>query len=263
MSKPRNYQTEALIIRKTKLGEADRILGLYTPKLGKIQAVAKGVRRPRSKMSGHLEFLTHSLISLARGRNIDTVTNTRTITAFLPLKSDLWRGAGALYTAELVDKFTADHIENQPLFELLRDTWHRLAETDDLETSLRSFELHLLKEVGYRPELEHCVACKAAPGPAGNWFGPMAGGVLCPNCGPRHSLKYAISPQALSALQALQKDRPVMNPPPGTNPALARELAALMGHYLEHLLEREIKSARWLGDLRLELAKSAATQPGG
>ncbi|MCL0053004.1 DNA repair protein RecO [Dehalococcoidales bacterium] len=64
MPKPRTYQTEAIIIKKTKLGEADRILTLYTPHLGKIQVVAKGVRHPRSKMAGYLELLTHSLVSL-------------------------------------------------------------------------------------------------------------------------------------------------------------------------------------------------------
>ncbi len=86
MSKPRNYQTEAIIIKKTKLGEADRILTLYTPRLGKIQAVARGVRRPRSKLAGHLELLTYSLVSLARGlpfgtelEYADDVTLTRAI----------------------------------------------------------------------------------------------------------------------------------------------------------------------------------------
>ena len=81
MPKPRNYQTEAIIIKKTKLGEADRILTLYTPHLGKIQGVARGVRRPRSKLAGHLELLTHSQVSLARGRNLDTITGSQTIIA--------------------------------------------------------------------------------------------------------------------------------------------------------------------------------------
>jgi DNA repair protein RecO (recombination protein O) len=259
MSKPRNYQTEALVIKKTKLGEADRILNLYTPKLGKIQAVAKGVRRPRSKMSGHLELITHSLISLARGRNIDTVTNTRTITAFLPLKSDLLRGGAALYTAELVDRFTADHIENEPLFKLLLATWHRLAETNDIETALRFFELHLLETVGYRPELDRCVVCKASSGTAGNWFSPMAGGVLCPACSSRYSQRYPVSPEALNLLRILQKDE-AETLPARISPTLARELAALTGRYLEYLLEREIKSARWLSTLRFQLNRNAATQ---
>ncbi len=119
MPKPRNYQTEAIIIKKTKLGEADRILTLYTPALGKIQAVAKGVRRPRSKLSGHLELLTHSLVSLARGRNLDTITGSQTISSFLPLKSDLGLASYALYAIELVNQFTAYHIENLHLFRLL------------------------------------------------------------------------------------------------------------------------------------------------
>ena len=79
MPKPRTYQTEAVIIKKVKLGEADRILTLYTPHLGKIQGVAKGVRRPRSKLAGHLELLTHSQVSLARGRNLDTIIGSQTI----------------------------------------------------------------------------------------------------------------------------------------------------------------------------------------
>jgi len=119
MPKPRNYQAEAIIIKKTKLGEADRILTLYTPHLGKIQAVAKGVRRPRSKLSGHLELLTYSLVSLARGKNLDTITGSQTINSFLPLKSDLELTSYALYITELVNQFTADHIENYPLFCLL------------------------------------------------------------------------------------------------------------------------------------------------
>ncbi|MDD5191431.1 MAG: DNA repair protein RecO, partial [Dehalococcoidales bacterium] len=69
MSTPREYRTSGVIIRKTKLGEADRILTIYTPDLGKMDAVAKGVRRPKSKMAGHLELLTYSQINLARGRN--------------------------------------------------------------------------------------------------------------------------------------------------------------------------------------------------
>jgi len=119
MSKPRTYQTEAIIIKKTKLREADRILTLYTPHLGKIQAVARGVRRPRSKLAGHLELLTHSMVSLARGRNLDTVIGSQTINSFLPLKSDLWLTSCALYVIELINQFTADQDENYPLFQVL------------------------------------------------------------------------------------------------------------------------------------------------
>ena len=130
MTKPRNYQTEAIIIKKTKLGEADTILTLYTPHLGKIQGFAKSLRKTKSKMAGHLELLTHSLVSLVRGRNIDTITGSQTIDSYLPLKADLWLASCALYTAELVDQFAAENQENYPLFQLLQETMQRLCQGD-------------------------------------------------------------------------------------------------------------------------------------
>src|SRR3989338_1922683 len=137
MPKPRTYQTEAIIIKKTKLGEADRILTLYTPDLGKIKAVAKGVRRPRSKLAGHLELLTHSLVSLARGRNLDTITGSQTINSFLPIKSDLELAAGALYVTELVNQLTVEHQENRPFFQLLLETMQQLSRRGNSEPVLR------------------------------------------------------------------------------------------------------------------------------
>ncbi len=148
MPKPRNYQTEAIIIKKTKLGEADSILTLYTPDLGKIQGFAKSLRKPKSKLAGHLELLTHSLVSLARGRNLDTVTGSQTINSFLPLKSDLELTSCALYTTELINQFTAEHLENRPLFRLLIEAMEQLCQASNKELILRYFELHLLKEVG-------------------------------------------------------------------------------------------------------------------
>jgi len=250
MSKPRNYQTEAIIIKKIKLGEADRILTLYTPHLGKIRAVARGVRRPRSKLAGHLELLTHSQVSLARGRNLDTITGSQTINSFLPLKSDLELTAYALYAIELVDQFTADQIENYPLFQLLLETMHRLCQAGDNELVLRYFELHLLNEVGYRPQLQHCVSCRSTLKPITNSFCSSAGGMLCPNCQQTHPLTYPLSVNALKVLRLLQSSDYNTAGKLKMNPELSRELNEVMKGYLQYLLEREVKSAAWLDTLR-------------
>jgi len=250
MSKPRNYQTEAIIIKKTKLGEADRILTLYTPRLGKIQAVARGVRRPRSKLAGHLELLTYSLVSLARGRNLDTITGSQTINSFLPLKSDLWLTSCALYITELVNQFTADHIENHPLFQLLLETMEHLCQAGDKELTLRYFELHLLNKVGYRPQLQQCVSCHIALEPASNSFCPGAGGMLCPNCSPSQSLTYSLSVNAQKVLRLMQSSDYNTASRLKIDAALSRELEEVMSVYLKYLLEREVKSAAWLDTLR-------------
>ncbi len=252
MSKPRNYQTEAIIIKKIKLGEADRILTLYTPHLGKIQAVAKGVRRPRSKLAGHLELLTHSQVSLARGRNLDTITGSQTINSFLPLKSDLELTSHALYAIELVDQFTADHIENHPLFQLLLETMHHLCQAGDNELVLRYFELHLLNEVGYRPQLQRCVSCQAPLEPTTNSFCSAAGGVLCPNCSQSQPLTYPLSVNALKVLRLLQNYDYNTVSKLKINPELSRELEGVMRAYLKYLLEREVKSVAWLDTLRIK-----------
>ncbi|OGO23113.1 MAG: DNA repair protein RecO [Chloroflexi bacterium RBG_16_51_9] len=258
MPEPRNYQTEAIVIKKTKLGEADSILTLYTPHLGKIQGFAKSLRKPKSKLAGHLELLTHSQVSLARGRNLDTITGSQTINSFLPLKSDLWLTSCALYVIELVNQFTADHQENESLFHLLLATLEQLCQANNKELILRYFELHLLHYVGYRPQLRECVTCHRALEPVANYFSPGAGGMLCPDCNPGQPFSYTLSVNAQKVLRLLQSsDYTSVRLKIDTE--LARELENVMSGYLKYLLEKEVKSAAWLETLREERVKFSRT----
>lgn len=254
MPKPRTYQTEAIIIKKTKLGEADRILTLYTPDLGKIQAVAKGIRRPRSKLAGHLELLTHSMVSFARGRNLDTIIGSQTIDSFLPLKSDLSLTACALYITEVVNQFTPEHVEDRFLFRLLLDALHQLYQTPNRELLLRHFEIHFLGQVGYRPQLKECVTCRKPLQPTINYFSPGAGGILCPDCRLRQNLVYSISVDALKVLRWLQDSDFDTVSRLKMEPELSRELEMVNRNYIRYLLEREVKSVAWLDSLREQIA---------
>ena len=249
MPTPRNYQTEAIVIKKTKLGEADRILTLFTPNLGKIRAVAKGVRRPRSRMSGHLELLTHSLISLARGRNIDTITNVQTINSFLPLKTDLLLGSHAYYVIELVEQFTADHVENYAIFQLLLGTLQRLSDGGN-NMLLRHFEMYLLDKSGYRPQIHECVSCHAVLLPVMNSFCAGAGGILCPACARDQASTYRLSVDAQKVLKLLQKDDYDTASRLKISPELSFELEQVIRYYIRYLLERDVKSISWLDMLR-------------
>jgi len=260
MTKPRNYQTEAIIIKKTKLGEADSILTLYTPHLGKIQGFAKSLRKTRSKMAGHLELLTHSLVSLARGRNIDTITGAQTINSFLPLKSDLELTSYALYATELVNQFAAEDVEDYPVFQLLLETMHRLSQGGDNELVLRYFELHLLDKVGYRPQLEQCVSCHSPLKDTTNLFCPGAGGMLCPACSQSQPMSYPLSAEAQKALRSLQNSDYDTASQLEINPELAHQLEMVMRNYIRYLLEREVKSAAWLDTLREQTKQTAFSQ---
>ena len=250
MSDPREYQTEAIVIRKTKLGEADSILTFFTPHLGKIQGFARSLRKPKSRLAGHLELLTYSTVSFVRGHNLDTIVGAQTINAFLPLKNDLWLMSCGLYITELVNQFTPEHQENRAIFQLMLDTLELLPKAESKELLLRYFELHLLESAGYRPQLRECVTCHKQLEPVVNYFNPFAGGILCPECGGNRPFAYSLSVNAQKVLRVLQGyDYSAVNPLK-IDEELSREIEFVINGYLKHLLEKEVKSAAWLDTLR-------------
>ncbi len=261
MPSPRVYQTEAIIIGRINLGEADRILTLCTRDLGKIRAVAKGVRRPQSKLGGHVELLTHSRLMLARGRNLDIITQAQTITNFLPLKEDLERAASGLYVAELVDAFTAERAEDRALFDLVLDILTHLALSPRTDMVLRYSELHLLAQVGYRPELHRCGDCKAALQPRTNFFSPGHGGVLCHICGYHEPRARPLSLNALKVLRFWQDCDFATAEKVRLDTELAAELEAVLQEYIRFLLERQLKSVTWLERLK-HMRNAVSPHPG-
>jgi DNA repair protein RecO (recombination protein O) len=251
MPEPREYQTEAIVIKKTKLGEADSILTFFTPHLGKIQGFAKSLRKPKSKMAGHLELLSHSTVSFSRGRgNIDTITGAQTIKAFLPIKNDLWLSSCGLYVAELVHQFTAEHQENQALYELTLETLGQLCRAENKELILRFFEMHLLECAGYRPQLSECVICHKALEQNTNYFSPAAGGLLCPDCNLNHPFAYSLSVNAQKVMRLLQGEDYESAARLNIDAALSHEIENVISGYFKYILEREVKSAAWLDKLR-------------
>jgi len=253
MTAPRTYQTEAIIIKRIKLGEADRILTLYTPELGKLKAVAKGTRRPKSKLGGHVELLTHSRLMLARGRNLDIITQAQTVDNFLPIKDDLERISRGLYIAELVDSFTGEHIEDRQLFELLLETLKQLSQSKDCEPILRYFELHFLDHLGYRPQLQHCTDCNSSLKPDSNFFSSRLGGVLCSGCGFNEPMARPLSLNALKVLRLWQNCDFAAARRVRINRELAIELEQVMRDYIKYLLEKQLKSTAWLDRLKSEI----------
>lgn len=252
MAKPRVYKTEAIVLKRINLSEADSIITLYTPNQGKVRAVAKGARRPKSKLGGHLEPLTQSSLLLAQGRNLDVITQSQTIESFLPLRTKLWHTSCAIYIAELVDQFTAEQMENYSVYKLLQTTLLWLCETRSSELLLRYFELHLLSHLGYQPELHQCLNCRTIVVPKKNLFSTADGGVLCPDCAGAKPLLYPISVDALKVMRFILSKDHVSVSRLRISPDLSQELEQLMRGYIRYLLEREVKSVGLLDQLRRE-----------
>ena len=249
---PKVYKTEAIVLKQARLGEADEIVTLFTPNLGKLRAVARGARRPRSKLGGHLEPLTHSALMLAQGKNLDIITQAQAIDSFMALRQDLWRTACALYAAELVEQFTEEHAESYPTYRLLLETLGRLEKEASPELVLRYFELHLLDVLGYRPELQACLRCQTPLEPTANYFSASGGGVLCPGCSAAEPVVRPISVNALKVLRFLQANDFPTASRLRLEPELAIEVEGILREYIRYVLEREVKSVAFLDRLRRE-----------
>ena len=148
MAAPRSYKCEALIIRKTPIGEADLIVTLFTRERGIVRAVARGGRRSTSRMVGHLEPLTQVQASLAHGRSLDYINQVQMIDNFIPLKNDLEGISKGQYVAELVDGFASEASPNQPFYNLTVEVLHAISAHPDSEWPLRFFRASLV--AGFR-----------------------------------------------------------------------------------------------------------------
>jgi len=252
MAPPRLYKTEAIVLRQRRLGEADRIVILYTPAYGKLEAKAKGVRKTTSRMSGHLQPLTRSMVQLAQGRASDVVAGCQTVESFQALRDDLDRLARGLYAAELVDRLTPERSPGLPTYRLLLETLRRLERADDVDLALRYFEMRLLEQSGFRPELERCLSCQSPMQPQQNFFSPLSGGVICPGCASGAAGSRPLSLNGLKVLRLLQRG-PYNEVARVKLPFdLAQEVERHLRSYIVCVLERDVNSAAFIERLRRE-----------
>jgi DNA repair protein RecO (recombination protein O) len=259
---PRVYTTPAIVLRHRKLGDADHILTLYTARLGKLDAVARGVRKARSRLAGHVEPLVHVTVLLARGRTLDVVTQAETIESFAHVRDDLERMSRALYICELLDRFTELRSENFGLYRLLLDTLRRIDQRPDVDTAVRFFEMALLRELGYQPELDACVACRNRLAAETNYWTAGGGGVVCPECRRREPAVRPISVNAIKLLRLLLHGRFADVARVAIDPELATELERALGEYVRWVLERDVRSVAFIDELRRRPRRPAGVAPG-
>lgn len=247
---PRVVRTPAVVLRHRRLGEADRIVTLLTPGRGKIDVVAKGLLRAKSRMSGHLEPLTLVEVVLAHGRSMDVVTQAQTIDAFPALHADLDRLSAAMYLLELADRFTVEHADAEGLHDLLHTALARLARGDGQQVVTRTFELALLEATGFRPELSACLRC-AAPVPAeAAWWAPVEGGVMCAACAERTPDAQPMDATALRVLRAFQAQTYEEAGRIRLTDDLAARMEQAMHALMRAVAERDLKSAQFVSAAR-------------
>ena len=195
-------KTKGIIIKRVKYGEADRVLTVFTEDLGKIQVLARGIRRGKSKLAGVLELFSLVQLELVRGRTWDVVIGAHALNSFLGLKTDLKKVSFAHFSAEFIDKFTEEGGTDRRLYALFRNLFldlDKFASRKDYLWALILDEWRMLEYLGVMPRLTHCAGCGSSLSGA-KILSLGEGGLYCGDCASQAGLSDFINKEVLKVL---------------------------------------------------------------
>jgi len=233
------YRDIGVVLRVQKLGEADRIITLLTRRHGKLRAVAKGVRRTRSRWGARLEPFNHVDVQCYTGRTLDVITQAQTVDAFgARIIGDYPRYTAGCAVLETADRLVPE--EGEPALRLyllvvgaLRALWEGVR---DPSLVLDAFLLRAMSHAGWAPAITDCARC-AQPGPH-RAFSVAAGGAVCERCRPAGSVLP--SPETFTLLDALlHGDWDIAD---AAGPTARREASGLVAAHLQWHLESRLHS---------------------
>jgi len=242
----RAYKTRAIVLRARNLGEADKIYTLFSDARGKLDAVAKGVRRTKSHFGGRLEFASEALLTMHRGRHLDVITSAEIERSGWTAIVDPAAFATAHLLAELVDAFCELDLALPDVYALLRGALRALERSADPATLVPRFQLRLLGALGFAPEADACVRCGDAleGGPA--WADLEGGGLACERCRPHRADALALDPAGVANFRALGAGRGgTLRAALEATPAVARAVDA----FVYYNLGKRPKASKLLDDL--------------
>lgn len=249
-SRPRTYSVEAVVVRASDFGEADRLVTFLTPFRGLVRAVARGARKPKSRIGGNVDLLRHINASLNEGRSLHSVSQVQSISSLRGLHTGLEKMSTGLYMAELAERFSVEGGSNPALFNHLV----RMLQTLDAEEihplMSRWFEMQVLRINGFTPTIDRCVDCGAELEPQGHVFSPERGGIVCPDC--RASESDVLLPASLNVVKLLRHMarahwdavKPLQ---PGEDEL--RQVGRILKEHLHFVLDRNVRSTAFMDEV--------------
>ena len=234
-------ETEAIVLRTYRLGEADKIASLLTREFGRLRAVAAGSQRTRSRYGGTLEPLSYIRLWLFERENRDLLrlNSAELVESFFNMQKDYRLQVAAQYVAEVAERLLPEREVNERAFRLLLAVLRALKHSGEVTRPLLYFNYWLVRLAGFMPSLEQCEACGRAIGDNPAYYGPGAEGLLCLECR-LAGAKETVSPQALALLRAARQlplDRwlAAEKAPPG-----CREARLFFEELIESHIERKL-----------------------
>lgn len=243
-----NWRTEGIVLRVRNLGEADRLVTLYTKERGKLNTVARGARRIRNRLLSPTQVFTHGRYLIFPGKGLHNLSQADIIHSGQIIRDDLDKFAYASYLTELLDASTPEEDPTDSIFPLLAGTLS-LGEKGRFPLAIRAFEIRLMRELGYEPQLYQCLNCRETL--QNQLFFTEHGGAVCPKCvGHFPGIKPLTNGtwELMKRLLEWDFSRLGILHPASSN---TEEMRLLMRKYLDFRLEYPLKSLDFLETLQV------------
>ncbi|RJQ51747.1 MAG: DNA repair protein RecO [Actinobacteria bacterium] len=242
----RSYRTKAIVLKAHKYGEADNILSLLSPEGGRIGAIAKGIRKTKSRFGGRLQPFSHVDLMLHPGRGLHTVTGVESIEPFEEIRADYDRLTHGSAMLDLLDRVAMEGHADERMFGLAVASLRALAGArEGFERILAAFELKLMAIIGYRPYLDGCVLC-GTEAEGGRGFSSRAGGVVCESCRPAEGMALPIRSGTVSYMRALLESKMGELDDIEADPACSRELEQVVRPFIAYHVQSRLKGREFL-----------------
>jgi len=234
-------ETEAIVLRTYRLGEADKIASLFTRQLGRLRAVAAGAQRPKSRFGGTLESLSHVRLWIfeRENRELLRLNSAELLESFFDMQKDYRVHLAAQYVAEVTERLLPEREVNERAFRLLLAVLRALKRTREIDRPLLYFNYWQLRLAGFLPDLKRCMACGRTLGEEGGLYGPGSEGLSCTACR-SEAQSQKVPSQVLAAVQAacqapLERWLAAEKAPPG-----CREARRFFEELIETHVERKL-----------------------
>jgi len=245
VSAARSYKTRAIVLRARNLGEADKIFTLFTDARGKLDAVAKGVRRAKSHVAGRLEFASEAFLTMHRGRNLDIIVSADIVRSRFASVVDPGAFATAHLLVELVEAFCEPDMQMADVYALLGGALSALSWAGEPAAIVPRFELRLLDLLGFAPAADGCVRCDGPLEGVPAWADLEAGGLVCERCRPSGTELYALEAADVANFRALGARRGSTKAALAATATVTRAVDAFVSYHLG----KRPKSTRLLDEL--------------
>lgn len=240
----RTYKDTGITFKQNDLNEADRIISVLTKYHGRVDAIAKGIRKITSRKGGNIDLITLSKFAFAKGKNLDIVTEAELIESYTKLKRKLKPTMTLFYICELLDNFLKLGEKQRAIFELLLELLETLKKSNT-QLPLRAFELKLIASQGFEPNLKTCLVCdKEFEEGKRRYLAFNQFGFLCSK--ERRVKGEIISDKTLKILRFLRKKSISESISLKADKKLEKELEKITQRWIEMIVEKDLKSKRYL-----------------